>query len=566
MTRLRRLALVLVTGMLLLTACSGLPTSGPVSVGLELGDTPDDPYFTQVADGPVKGASPEAIVAGFLDAAVTPTDNWQVARRFLTPKFAPDWKPNEGVTIDSSAADRTISSDVTGDDEDATSAAVEVRLETVVANVDATGAYAPATGSTQPATFRLSREKGGEWRIAEAPDGIVLDRVIFPRVYNPYSLQFFDPAWTHVVPDVRWFPRRGTIATTLTQAVIDGAPSPWLADGVRSAFTGEVGLAVSAVLVDPAQVADVALTRPALVLDATRLARMRTQLEETLKPLGITEVRLTVDGRSLDAGRVTLDQVVPEPGTLVLTEKGFGIGEQLTPVGQITAQLAKIPEPITAIDVAADDSQAAVQLGSGDVHLVSAGANDQLDGRSGLIAPSLDPFGYVWTVPRDQPGALMAIGADVVEHPIAHAWQDASGISQLRVSPDGARVAAVITSGGARKVVVAAVVRDDKGVPTQLGEPQQLSRLPAAAQGLGWLGGDSLVILDDANDPILITQQIGGPASQKPAPAGSASLSGARSAPGVRVLTSTGVVFAQRGSTWQEAVEGVLVLGTRAGQ
>ena len=33
----------------------------------------------------------------------------------------------------------------------------------------------------------------------------------------------------------------------------------------------------------------------------------------------------------------------------------------------------------------------------------------------------------------------------------------------------------------------------------------------------------------------------------------------------VRVLSSDGIVYAQRGSSWQQSVSGVLVLGTRAG-
>ena len=557
-------AVVVVVAGLLVAGCAGLPTVGPVNVGLSLEDDLPDFEPNQIAAGPADRASPEDIVAGFLEAGVTPTDSWGTARMFLTPEFAEEWHADTGVTIDSSLSSRSFVPDA-DIDEAAGTVDVTVTLEQI-AGVDDTGAYAPAPG-TAKSSFHLVLDGDDQWRISEAPDGIFLDVASFGQVYDEHVLQYFDSTWSRLVPDIRWFPRRTSMATSITQALVNGQPSPWLAPAVRTAFTGDIELARDAVPVDPSQVAEVALSRAALSAQPVTLARMRTQLEASLSGLGITEVRFTVDGTPLEANLVDVEQPTPEPGVLVLTADSFGtaVGDQVTPVAGLTAEIAKIGEPIASIDVAADAGRAAVQLGSGAVWGISEGDRVELDRRAGLIAPSLDPYGYTWTVPGDAPTAMQAWDADVTPFPIAQAWPDASSISHLRVSTDGARVAALITVGGQRRIVVAGVIRDDQGAPTGLGDVHEIGRLSAPAQGLVWLGSDTVIALTGGDAPSAITQQVGGPATFVAAPSGVTSIAGARTMAWVRVLGADGVVYAQRGSSWQEVLSDVLVLGTHAG-
>ncbi|MFP3786285.1 LpqB family beta-propeller domain-containing protein, partial [Burkholderia sp. SIMBA_024] len=113
---------------------------------------------------------------------------------------------------------------------------------------------------------------------------------------------------------------------------------------------------------------------------------------------------------------------------------------------------------------------------------------------------------------------MHARGSDVVEHPVANAWPTASAISDLRVSADGARVAAVVTVGQQRWVVVAAVVRDPAGIPVELGDVKQVTQLSAPAIGLAWLGSERLGILIDPQSPQVLTQMVGGPGTAEAAP------------------------------------------------
>ncbi|WP_194764656.1 LpqB family beta-propeller domain-containing protein [Microbacterium sp. UFMG61] len=569
--RVRRVlaAIAATTAMLIMTACTGLPTTGDVQSGLALGASPEDPDFLPLASGPIEGAGPAAIVEGFMEAAITPADNWDTARKFLTPEMAASWRPNTGVSIDVSADSRSFTSTVDDDTDSADGDTADVRVQfEQVASVDGTGAFAQAVSASNSA-FVVTRIEG-QWRISEAPDGIVIDESRFPRVYGDYALQYYDQTWERLVPDVRWFPRRVTIATTITQSLIGGAPSPWLDPAVQSAFPPDVQMARDAVPIDVDQVADVALNRAALSLDATTLARMRTQLQQTLAAAGvqINQVRFTVDGRALEAGVVEIVDTPSDGGGIVLKEGAFGtvVGNQITPIPGVTEEILGITQPILAIDVAGDDSHAAMQLGNGHVYIAGDGRVDELDPRSRLVRPSLDPYDYTWSVPSDAPSALLAIGDDVVSHPIEDAWPEASEVSAVRVSADGARVAAVVVIGGQRWVVVSAVVRDDSGVPTRLGETERVAQLDAPAAGLVWLGSDRVGLLVDREDRMVLTQIVGGTGTTESAPSGAVSIAGSRSAAGIRVLGAEGAVYARSGSAWSEFTDGVIVLATRAGR
>lgn len=555
---------------LVLSACAGLPMSGDVNVGLELGAAPEDNDFLFIAAGPAPGSGPQEIVEGFLEAAISPAENWSTARKFLTPELQATWRPAAGVSIDETVATRTVTSSVPDDQVDtATDGDVQVQFD-LIASVDGTGAYSESQGASS-VPFALERDEDGEWRIAQAPDGIMIDKARFTQVFDGYALQYFDQSWTHLVPDTRWFPRRASIATTVTQALVGGAPSDWLEPAVRTAFPADVQLAQEAVPIDRQQVAEVALTSAAARLDPTTLARMRTQLQETLEQAGvrISQVQFSVDGRTLEAGVVDLPEQAADAGAVVLTADAFGtiVGDEVSPIEGITAQILGLPQEVRAIDLASDSLHAAVQLADGRVYLLGEGRIDELDAPPGLIEPSIDPYGYTWTVPAAAPTAVQAWGSDAAPLAIAKAWPDASSISALRVSADGARVAAVVTVGGQHWVVVAAVVRDDAGVPVELGTTvKQLTRIDGQARGLVWLGSENVGVLTDAAGPLLLTQIVAGPASAEVPPADAVSIAGARTVTGLRVLDARGSLFASAGSAWREIATEVKVLATRAGE
>ena len=576
--------IALAVAALTLAGCTGLPTSGPPNAGLAVGDEIDDRVTTPRAEGPRPGADPEQIVAGFLEAGKTPANSWEIAREFLTSDYAARWKPEAGVSIDASVVDRqfhssldgleNVGGEADGDAEDeaeaeknATSAEVRVELEQV-ASLGPDGAYRAEVAPAKP-VYQLVRDSAGEWRIAKGYNGITLDTGTFERVYEKHALQYFDRNWSHLVSDMRWFPRRRGIATTISRELISGAPSPWLAPAVRSAFPADVSLVGDSVTVDDEQVATVPLTRTALDLSSTELSRMRTSLEMSLTGAGVSDVRLVVDGIPLSAQSLPMEEAIVDPGVIVLTADGFGTttsSGKVDPVTSMSAEIGKIAEPIRSIDLSLDASLAAVQLSDGGVWSVREGHRNQVDAkRRDLIAPTLDPFGYIWTVPANRPHELQAWNAEVESFDVAAAWPEAETISHMRVAADGAKAAAVVTSGGQQYLVVSAVIRGTGQAPAELSETHRVARLDRPAQDIAWVGSDSIAVLSTSPDPLLTTYLVGGPSTTTTAPAGAVSVSGARTVTGLRVLSSDGAMSALRGTFWQESTTGVLVLATRAG-
>src|SRR5690606_35252355 len=181
---------------------------------------------------------------------------------------------------------------ITGaDDEPLGTDDITVRIEPV-ALVDSTGSYSAAGEGALPFLFQLE-QVGEQWRISQAPDGILLDENRFQSVFHDYDVMFFDSTWSRLVPDVRWFPPSSAVVG-ITEALVDGGPSPWLADAVFTAFSPSVGLAVRSVP-ERAGIAEVSLAGSARGLEQQALDRMQTQLEESLRSAGVTGVEMLVD-------------------------------------------------------------------------------------------------------------------------------------------------------------------------------------------------------------------------------------------------------------------------------
>ena len=169
--------------------------------------------------------------------------------------------------------------------------------------MDSTGVYSEQPGASNQTLAFAFEQEDGEWRISRAPDGIVLSQTTFDTVFRAQPLYFLDPSSRFLVPDVRWFPLRGTFQNRVAQALLEG-PASWLAGGVViSGFPEGTTLARSEGVVIDAGVATVTLSEAASAATPAQKAQMRQQLAATL---GVSTVVLKV-------GPVTLDS--PDVGT-----------------------------------------------------------------------------------------------------------------------------------------------------------------------------------------------------------------------------------------------------------
>ncbi len=551
------LSAVAVMAALALSACAGLPVSGPVNPGREIGEDAGSPEFLFRPDEPQPGATPEQIVEGFIRAGSGPgpAANWEVARMFLAPSIRETWKPEASVTIDVPDDRRPVSP---------TEGAVELSL-VAVATVDETGAYQPAEAGVTQLSFRLAQQDNGEWRITEAPDGVVVDRDVFTNVFHRYSLMYFDPTWQFLVPDVRWFPTTNA-ATRITGALVGGVPSAWLADSVRNSFPESVSLARPSVPLESG-IAQVALSGEALLVESTTLDRMQTQLDASLATAGVTGAQMSVSTTPLTAEPVSTRSTRVTGPPLVLTDEGFGFlaGDELTPIPGLSESMSNVVP--TAIQVSPDRDFAAVRLVDGSVARVPAeGGVAVIDVRAGLVDPSADPFGYIWSVPRDRPSEVAVFSGDGLQFEVADAWPGATQIAAMAVSRDGARVAALVVAGGRPEVWIAGIVRDDENQPVRIGPPFPLGALTSSGASLAWLDDTTLGVLTGVGENPLFTESLaGGPATATNAPLGATSVAGATSISTVRLRAEDGALYVKRGANWQRTSSGILVLATQQG-
>lgn len=544
--------------VLVIAACAGLPTSGPVNVGRGTVEDDRDNDISYLPDRPAEDATPEQIVEGFLAAGSGPRGNWSVAKEFLAPGYRESWNPRAGVLVHTSGPRTPVSVDP---------GSVEVTV-VPTATVDQNGAYSTASGGELSLEFRLEQDRDGQWRIVQAPDGIVIDEQRFATVFRGYSIMYFDPTWTYLVPDERWFPRLEA-ATSIAEALVGGEPSPWLADAVVSAFTETSRRTQGAVPVRQG-VAEVSLDSAARGIEQTMLDRMQAQLQYSLLTAGVPSVAMMVDDQVLRATAAPVRSTRVDPRPLVLTADGFGFlsGDSLERVPGLSAAIESLDEQPVAIEVDPDRTAAAVQAADG--RIARIGADDgivPLADEGQRTAPSIDPFGFVWTVAAEAPSSVIAFAPDGESHVLADVFPGATRIDALEVSRDGTRLAVAGREGTVATLWVAGIVRDGDGVPTGIGERKVLSVLDGAALQATWLDAGTIAVLTLTSEGEwhVHEQRVGGSPIVMRAPPEAVAISSSSQTGGLRVLDAAGVLHLQRGSTWQRAATEVAVIATQQG-
>lgn len=576
------LALALSMGFVAaMTACATIPSTGVVVVGGSIANLGNNipARYNYIANSPTAGESQADILLGFVEAADSPDNDYQVARQYLSPQFAAEWNPDASVTIDeggSRASAKTLNS-------------TEQQLQiNPVAFVDGQGDYT-AADSTAPINLQYSFVKvDGQWRIAKAPAGIVIDSLQFSHIFSQYPLYFFSPDFRFLVPDERWFPSTSnSISTRIVQALLSG-PSKWLAGSVATAFPAGTSLSNGAV---PTQsgVAQVALSSVASNADSTTLARMDQQLVESLtSSASVTSVALSIDGLARsglapsnavrDPG-IDADPIVVQAGTL-----GVLSGSTVVTLPTLGASIGRLhPQSVTL----SADRQTAAVLAAGMVYAVRGGrgTTDPVDSRPALVAPSLDEQGDVWSVPNASPDSFQVSPPTGKPYAVTASWPNARSILAIAISRDGTRLAALVrVTNEQTHVMVAGIVRPASTGPLKLGTPVDLGTAGAAygtagvayGQSLAWVDEVTIAVIGDSpagqgqspqqTAALLGTQIIGGIGQTQSAPTNASVVVGGNSNPDpVWVLQTNGELVAPRGPGWQSRGSNISAVAVQLG-
>lgn len=560
----RRLAALLLLPVLLpallLTGCVSVPFSSGVEAGGPL-DADVDVDFDFLPSGPSAGASQEEILSGFLAATTASQDNYRIARSYLADDIADVWNPYDSTLVRAreGAVERV-------------DAATLTYTVPIVASVDAVGRYsvADSTASQTLPPFRFVQEEG-EWRIVELGDGILISQQAFPSAFSQHTIYYWDSAFQNLVPDLRWFPTRSEVATRIVRAVLE-PPTSWLAQGATvSAIPEGTELALAPVSVE-AGIAQIDLTSEVLSLSERERQRVRLQLAASLRAVsGVVGVDITVDQNVVAIPEWTsgAPEVAPQvdPRVLLRTDAGFGFatGSELEPLGTLSEQVIDLEA--TAVTLAPNRTLAAVLTAEG-AWAVSAGEAQPalLDERDGLIAPSIDGYQFVWSVPASAPGAIRATELDGTVHDVEAALPADSTVVSLSISRDDARVLIMLDGRGGPRLLVAAVTRDEtSGVPVRLGELRELPLNGDLAVDAAWVDEVRVASITRTDEQTLVElHEIGGRSRPLGLPRDAVQIVGGNGGlDGIRVLGADGVVFEPRGSGWQGTSLRASFLGTQ---
>ncbi|GAB2465526.1 LpqB family beta-propeller domain-containing protein [Xylanimonas ulmi] len=484
-----RAAVAAAVAAALLAGCSAIPVSGRVQEGGT--DVRRDPGIGFIAESPVLGAEPDAIVRGFLLAAQagpTSTTPFSVALEYLTAGAGTTWKPYAQVFVLDGVAQLTVSD--TSDDQQGH--AVVHASGTVVASLDEQGVLTEEpTPISKETTFELTKESG-QWRIDSLEDGLLVPSQVFTTTFHRTRLNFLSPDQQAWVPDVRWFPQQSW-RTNAVREILAGPPD-WLGAAVEPVLPAGTALALNSVTDGPDGNLQVSLTDQISEASATARGLFVAQLRATLsdgtgESIGIT--LLDRNGPIAPSDVASLTPPRPSGPALVLRDGALWslAGREL--VQSDTAVSLGGLDP-TALAVGSGGAPVVVRDGAGRLVRVTGDPTALLQGTT-LLAPSVDRFGAVWS--GEPTGPIQVVLPSGGVYPVAAPWLDGRTVTSLAVSPEGARVALVSVGQGGTQVQVAGVVRDVHGVPTALARPLIVGQSVAGVTQAVWQDETALALL-----------------------------------------------------------------------
>lgn len=530
-----------------LAGCVGIPSGGAIVSG-DVIDEDSNLGINFLPPGPTAGASQGDIMRDFIQAATNPQGNYETARQFLSSDVRKTWNPDSGVTIRRGTQGTTT---VSGDNIDYTIASS--------ASITASGQYREdQDASNQTLHFEFVQEDG-EWRISALDDGIVLSEDNFDVVFASHALYFFDPTFQYLVPDVRWFPATSTIATRIANALVAG-PVSWLTGGVVvSGFPP--GTTLGDVVTVTSGTATVDLSEEARDASDVQKERMRQQLSASLANVStVSSVAITIGGVPLvvpDAGVVqAVQQPTVDPAPLVRIDEEFAYvtASTSTPIPGLSEKVIDIDA--TGGTLSPDGNLFAARAADG-VYAVRSGSTAPLllDTRQGLVDPTLDVEGFVWSARAAAASSILAFEPNGESHVVATKTLPADArIVSMDISRDGSRIALYLSVGGQARLVVAGIVRQQDNVPIAFGEIVELPVSGFTPLDATWVDDRTVATISRSDDDAVVTAyEIGGPSvTLGRVSEGVEIVGGNGGTDGIRVRANDGAIFKSRGSTWQD--------------
>ncbi|WP_165845798.1 LpqB family beta-propeller domain-containing protein [Streptacidiphilus pinicola] len=526
-SRRRRLRAVALSGAVLgLAGCATMPSSGPAALGPAASGNTQNTRVELIPVPPADGEAPDQLLAGFLDALGSDQADYRTARMYLSD---PSWQPSGAVEVLDSTPGLSSTS---GPGKTATVTATG----TVAASLDQHGSYTPAPPNTPlfRQDYHFKQDSRGQWRIVDPPSVLLTSQRDFQRIYASVN-KYYPAVSGHtgkgasplVADPVYIRARVDNPLQTAAQQLLNG-PSTWLQPVVSPVFPGnsKVELDTSTPQVkaylslgpDADWSPGVCRTMAAQLF--TTLTQGTTNIQTSSST--VASVALYRDKNSspvcstgseaeFNPVRVgtTAYFLSPEHQMESVTPSGAGAGPavedvpgKLVPTGVGIGSFAVTPGSGSQVASVSDDGRA---LYLSTLQATTAPTTPALRGNTqgALSSPSWDGTGTLWVVDGDPGGAPLRalVGGTPVPVTVA-GLADGASIQQVRVAPDGARIALLVRNADASTSVWIGRVRRTDGddsthkAPTLTVEAlRQTATSISSVSSLSWQDGDGLVVV-----------------------------------------------------------------------
>lgn len=478
--------------LLALNACASISSNGAVN---HYADSRAD-SATQNSEinpeGPQPGASPEEIIRGFFHAGIGPDNDYEVARRFLTDDLSESWRPDARTLI------HTNSLSVTAEPAEERRFRATVPATTEIDEVGLATSFAEE--STEYLLFNLTQVQG-EWRISEAPDGLVLEQSEFEQSFDSFTLYFYDPTFTYAVPDVRWFADRSSVATSIVRVLLQG-PAPYLLDAVRSALPENTSLTRNSVPINGTS-AEVSLQGSNISPDMSQLdiERINSQLTQTLALVsGIESVTLLFDDQPVITNapdNYIEPRVNPVVSQNVVGVDGSALRIRSEVLNRESQQTVYSSSKGDMVHTAMGYNRQVFSYLSSDlssVYLIKNSDSRVVLQGSEFCTPSFDQFQWMWAAEADATLHLVSLaGNDFATDEVQADWLDGARVSALRIARDGSRAAIVAESEGSSFLWISGVRRNADNKPEELIQPVRIATNFEISDAR-WTSDQSLVV------------------------------------------------------------------------
>ena len=495
--RARGTAAAIAAGLLLLTACTGVPSS---SAPQTVEPLPGGAVQSEQSIRPTVDASANEIVTEFLRANAVDPGNHASARSFLTADARTSWN-DYNVTV--------ISKETLGTYQ-ASNQSLTVHGQ-LVGTLDKNGIYTPALGGDgtggAPVSFKLTlaQTDDGQFRIASLRPGLLLTDEQFAENYRQHSLYFYDNAQQYLVQDPRYsdLDDRTQLSEWLLARLAAG-PRPDLANAVTS-NTLPTQADPSRITVSVSTVTKVEIPGSSQ-LDASGRDHLAAQLSHTLDdPLSGGDITITDGGRPVRIPQTGSTQFAPTDfeaelgaatptpdvyylaGGRIVDDAGKPVSGPLGRPGYNLSSMVLSESanggPILAAGVQGSGSRAALLVGTLNSGLRAVGLSGRLTRPA--FAPDRDEV-WIGSGTKIFRATIDSAAVHLDQVPVSQA-QGTDRVLALRVSPDGARIAVVMAppNSGGGTLYVGSIVRGSG--PVRIDALAPISPQKALITDVAWL-------------------------------------------------------------------------------